>query len=136
MESQHPDAIALLQQAALNAHRAKQTAVRTLAVVAGVTLIVGILVGVAITRQLEQGRAAETRYENVTRELNADVVPVPPVTSESALDRQALISTLTGHRRDAVTLALQLYDQHIPFKWGGKTPEDGLDTSGYVAYVL
>jgi cell wall-associated NlpC family hydrolase len=73
----------------------------------------------------EQQRAAErayqatTNYERTKQELEA-----------------LLFGDAKGLRRRALEEAYRLYEQKIPFKFGGKKPSEGLDTSGFVAYVL
>jgi cellulose biosynthesis protein BcsQ len=43
---------------------------------------------------------------------------------------------LSGKRRQAVSIALDLMDRHIPYSTGGRRPEDGLDLSGFIDYIL
>ena len=52
------------------------------------------------------------------------------------LDEQKIVSSARGRQRELVRLAFDLYRQKIPYKWGGKNPRDGFDSSGYVAYIL
>jgi hypothetical protein len=58
----------------------------------------------------------------------------------SIKEREGLANTLesvTGKRRSAVTLALQLQAQKYKFVWGGRKPEQGgFDQSGFIDYIL
>jgi hypothetical protein len=60
--------------------------------------------------------------------LRASPRPIP--------GREAILPALTGQRRLAVEAALTLYDSNVPFVYGGKTPEAGMDTSGFAAWAL
>jgi MinD-like ATPase involved in chromosome partitioning or flagellar assembly len=42
----------------------------------------------------------------------------------------------SNKRRQAVTIALDLLDRHIPFVMGGRRPESGFDLSGFIDYIL
>jgi cell wall-associated NlpC family hydrolase len=42
----------------------------------------------------------------------------------------------SSKRDSTLALALSLKDRNIPFLWGGKSPSQGFDSSGFVAYVL
>jgi len=41
-----------------------------------------------------------------------------------------------GKKKEVIELALELKNKRIPFKWGGKTIEQGMDSSGFIAYIL
>jgi hypothetical protein len=88
-------------------------------------------------RNLSQVRrlyaGAETELSGAFGSPHEAAVPVEQFSRES---RERVLSGTTGRRGEALELAFALYDQHVPFKWGGKTPSDGLDTSGFVAYIL
>jgi NlpC/P60 family len=89
-------------------------------------------------RKLEANLAnSKHLYEGATKELNEGFQkqPVPKSLSET-VNRELVLSALQGKRREALQLAFDLYDKQVPFKWGGKTPSEGLDTSGFVAYIL
>ena len=48
----------------------------------------------------------------------------------------ALPPSITGKRRDALTAAFALKQARIPFTWGGRRKEDGVDSVGFVALAL
>lgn len=66
----------------------------------------------------------------------------PPPAKAGSLDKKiptstsALAGEEAGQRARALKLALDLRDRNIQFKWGGKAPNEGFDSSGFVAYVL
>lgn len=47
-----------------------------------------------------------------------------------------LPASISGKRRDALTAAFALKQQKVPFKWGGRKKEDGVDSVGFVAVAL
>jgi len=55
---------------------------------------------------------------------------------EQTLDEAGILAPVTGKQREVLTLAFELYRQKVPYKWGGKDPHDGFDSSGYIAYLL
>jgi cell wall-associated NlpC family hydrolase len=48
----------------------------------------------------------------------------------------ALPASIAGKRRDALMAAFALKQEKVPFKWGGKKKEEGLDSAGFVATAL
>jgi cell wall-associated NlpC family hydrolase len=48
----------------------------------------------------------------------------------------ALPSSITGKRREALMAAFTLKEEKVPFKWGGRTKDEGLDSAGFAALVL
>jgi cell wall-associated NlpC family hydrolase len=48
----------------------------------------------------------------------------------------ALPAAIAGKRREALMAAFALKQEKVPFKWGGKKKEDGLDSAGFVATAL
>ena len=86
----------------------------------------------------------ETRFAQLNRFYKAAAMELDGGFSEHAtaqlpvesVDRKSTLRNVDGKRKEALQLAFDLYDKHIPFKWGGKTPSEGLDTSGFVAYIL
>ncbi len=48
----------------------------------------------------------------------------------------ALPAAIAGKRREALTAAFALKQEKVPFKWGGKKKEEGLDSAGFVATAL
>lgn len=56
--------------------------------------------------------------------------------TERTLSEAKILASVSGKQREVISQALELYHRKIPYKWGGKNPTGGLDSSGYVAYVL
>lgn len=48
----------------------------------------------------------------------------------------ALPASITGKRRDTLTAALALKQEKVPFKWGGRKKDEGLDSAGFAATAL
>lgn len=48
----------------------------------------------------------------------------------------ALPASIAGKRRDALMAAFALKQEKVPFKWGGKKKEEGLDSAGFAAAAL
>lgn len=47
-----------------------------------------------------------------------------------------LPASITGKRREALTAAFELKQAKVPFRWGGRRKEDGVDSVGFVAVAL
>jgi len=48
----------------------------------------------------------------------------------------ALPASIAGKRREALTAAFALKQEKVPFKWGGRKKEEGLDSAGFAALAL
>jgi hypothetical protein len=48
----------------------------------------------------------------------------------------AIPASITGKRRAALTAALELKQAKVPFRWGGRKKEDGVDSVGFAALAL
>jgi hypothetical protein len=118
--------------------REKQAQQRAI-VLSGIPILVGLVwiaISYVVVANLERKREALQReVDAATKEMYGDV-PKKDL-GPSDIRQQTLARVPPGDRRRALELAFQLYDQQLPFMWGGKKPaQGGLDTSGYVAYVL
>jgi len=105
-----------------------------------------------VVKAQEAARLARQRKEEIEQKILAlgGSLPQPspvgtsgtkPRSPEPAcgpVDREQVLSKVDGKRKQALQLALDLcgQGQRIPFKLGGKTPTDGFDTSGFIAYIL
>jgi len=85
---------------------------------------------------LEADLAKSKRLYNGLKTEVEPLFPSPSTQSIEVLDRDEILEAVGGARREALELAFSLYDKQIPFVWGGKTPSDGFDTSGFIAYIL
>jgi len=59
--------------------------------------------------------------------------------TERPLNEGEILLGVTGDlQKKVITEAIALYKQKppIPYTWGGKSPQSGFDSSGYVAYIL
>jgi cell wall-associated NlpC family hydrolase len=52
------------------------------------------------------------------------------------VEKDAIINSATGRRKEALQLAFELQKKNIPFNMGGRTPEQGFNSSTFIAYVL
>jgi len=52
------------------------------------------------------------------------------------ISEPVLPPSITGKRRDALTAAFALKQAKVPFTWGGRRKEDGVDSVGFVALAL
>jgi hypothetical protein len=96
-------------------------------------------------KNVEVYRLQAESYKTQAENSNSQLVQANQILSGGAVavlfddsDISKLLAPLGGNRRKALELAFALYKNNpeIKFKWGGKTPNDGFDTSGYIAYVL
>lgn len=87
----------------------------------------------------EEVKKARGDLESLQAEINLNkgLVNNAPVRTDRSLNREGILQSITEpRRRKVVDLAIQLYEEKIPYKFGGKSPQEGFDTSGYVAYIL
>jgi hypothetical protein len=63
------------------------------------------------------------------------VARLNPYTGKDISD-PVLPASITGKRRDALTAAFALKAAKVPFQWGGRRKEDGVDSVGFVAVAL
>jgi len=88
----------------------------------------------ASAAKTEQALAA-ARAERDELELLVVALRQNPSTGKDIKD-PALPSAITGKRREALTAAFGLKQAKVPFKWGGKKKDEGLDSAGFAATVL
>jgi hypothetical protein len=83
----------------------------------------------ALELEAEQARAKELE------QLNKRKADLQQPLSEISL-RDFRNNLPEGQRKQAILMALELQTKRIPYKTGGRKPEDGLDLSGYIGYIL
>lgn len=132
----------------------KQTLRRSM-VVSLVVLLLGIswlLYSFNEVRKLEQRRSnlkqTNDRLEEEINERNKQVNRLETLKVDLEIRTNSLTAAKkelqdvagalspNGKRSLAILSAYDLYDRGIQYKYGGKKPEDGLDCSGFIAYIL
>ena len=53
-----------------------------------------------------------------------------------AVEEIKILTSISDKRREVIKLAFDLQKKDIIFKWGGKNPEEGFDSSSFIAYIL
>ncbi|HEV7746402.1 MAG TPA: NlpC/P60 family protein [Pyrinomonadaceae bacterium] len=121
----------------------RETRARKLAwLYVAVPLLVGILwISIAYLRVSKLKREEADLAQQITiakAQLQALINPQGQSESFDTNRKQVILNSTDGRRRKALEEAFRLQEQSppIPFKFGGKSPNEGLDTSGYVAHVL
>src|SRR5205807_2659739 len=90
---------------------------------------------------LEQAAIANSEVVGlkiVKKELEAQNKHIRVALLPKDVDDQEIINRVQGKRRQALENAFNLYRRQPPisYEMGGKTPQEGFDTSAFVAYVL
>jgi hypothetical protein len=60
----------------------------------------------------------------------------PPISIKVNVKTDIVPKDLSGKKKQVVAMAMALKKRNIPFGWGGKNPEKGLDSSGFIAYIF
>lgn len=84
--------------------------------------------------KVEQALAA-ARAERDEMALLVVAVRQNPNTGKDIKD-PALAASISGKRRDALAAAFALKQEKVPFAWGGKKKESGLDSAAFAALAL
>jgi cell wall-associated NlpC family hydrolase len=60
----------------------------------------------------------------------------PPISIKVNVKTDIVPKDLSGKKKQVVAMAMALKEKNIPFGWGGKNPQKGLDSSGFIAYIF
>jgi hypothetical protein len=75
------------------------------------------------------------RLRDISRTMNNQQIGKEINDLLNAQDFQ-LPGDLSGQRKQVLLTALKLMKESIRYKWGGKNPAEGFDSSGFIAYIL
>jgi cell wall-associated NlpC family hydrolase len=84
--------------------------------------------------KVEQALAAARAERDEMAQLVIAVRQNPSMAKD--IKDPALPASIAGKRRDALMAAFALKQEKVPFKWGGKKKEEGLDSAGFAATAL
>ena len=87
---------------------------------------------------IEQKNAVASDANNAGLESTTSKIPTLNLTiNDEASFKNSVLSNSSGDIKKALSLAFSLKDKsRIKFVWGGKTPDEGFDSSGFITYVL
>ena len=68
----------------------------------------------------------------ITNTILAEIKPF----ANQTVEKNRILESVSDKRKEVIRLAFELQERVIPFKWGGKSPKKGFDSSGFVAYLL
>ena len=107
------------------------------------SLLIVISMIVILTQSFDtvfrKNNALNLKNELLTNELNETNKNITELTVSANIDDNQInriVNSISGKRKEAIELALKFRKQGIPFKWGGKKPEEGFDSSGFIAFIL
>lgn len=60
----------------------------------------------------------------------------PPISVKVNVKTDIVPKDLSGKKKQVVATAMALKKRNIPFGWGGKNPEKGFDSAGFIAYIF
>jgi len=112
--------IAELTQARDAARREVQTLTMTSAAAAAARMEQVILAARAELAELAHLLVVARQNPNTGKDIKDPVLP----------------ASIFGKRRDALVAAFALKQEKVPFRWGGRRKEDGVDSVGFVAVAL
>jgi cell wall-associated NlpC family hydrolase len=101
-----------------------------------VTTLSILLLNRAKTKKAE-AEAKANRQSLAQLEMEAELAS--EMRTDRPLNSTEIMHRLAGEKqRRVIGIALDLHNQkpHIPYKWGGKSPTTGFDSSGFVAWTL
>ncbi|HEX8746473.1 MAG TPA: NlpC/P60 family protein [Pyrinomonadaceae bacterium] len=89
-------------------------------------------------KQAEEARRDIEILETQKRDLEEQTKRIRVTLGPDSFNEQEIKSSVEGRRQLALNIAFNLYHRQPPvrFYWGGKEPDVGFDTSGFVTYIL
>lgn len=84
-----------------------------------------------LNSNIETLKTQKAELEEQTKRIKVALGP-------DSFNEQQIKSSVEGRRQQALNIAFNLYHRQppVPFKWSGKKPKEGFDTSAFIAYIL